>query len=161
MNGIYLIPVNLYGPGDNFDLETSHVIPALIRKCVEAVERGDDTIEAWGSGIPTREFLYVEDAADGILAAAERYDGSEPVNLGTGNEISIKGLAELIAKRTGFGGRFIWNTTKPDGQPRRALDVSRAEKEFGWRAQVPFEEGLRKTVAWYLESRSRLPASTA
>jgi GDP-L-fucose synthase len=153
MRGIYLIPVNLYGPGDNFDLESSHVIPALIRKCVEAVERGDDTIEAWGSGDPTREFLYVEDAADGIVAGAERYEGSEPVNLGTGMEISIRDLAAQIAKLTGFDGTFAWNTTKPDGQPRRALDVSRAREEFGWTATVPFEEGLRRTIDWYRESR--------
>ena len=152
--GIYLIPVNLYGPRDNFDKETSHVIPALVRKCVEAVETGAETIEAWGSGRPTREFLYVEDAAEGILAGAESYDGVDPVNLGTGNEISISELAQLIAKLTGFEGTFVWNEARPDGQPRRALDVSRAEREFGWRAKVPFQEGLRRTVAWYLESRA-------
>ena len=157
MRGIYLIPVNLYGPGDNFDLESSHVIPALIRRCVEAVERNDDVIEVWGSGVPTREFLYVEDAADGIVAAAERYEGGEPVNLGTGREISIRDLATLIAERTGFQGSFAWNTTKPDGQPRRALDVSRARDEFGWAARVPFEEGLEATISWYRESRMPSP----
>lgn len=157
MRGIYLIPVNLYGPRDNFDLESSHVIPALIRKCVEAVERNDDVIEVWGSGVPTREFLYVEDAADGIVAAAERYEGGEPVNLGTGREISIRDLATLIAERTGFQGSFAWNTTKPDGQPRRALDVSRARDEFGWAARVPFEEGLEATISWYRESRMPSP----
>ena len=158
MRGIYLIPVNLYGPRDNFDLETSHVIPALIRKCVEAVERGDETLDAWGSGAPTREFLYVEDAADGIVAGAEAFDGREPVNLGTGREISIRDLAHLIAELTGFNGTFVWNTSKPDGQPRRALDVSRAEGAFGWKAKVPFEEGLRATIDWYLESRSTPPS---
>ncbi len=158
MRGIYLIPVNLYGPRDNFDLESSHVIPALIRKCVEAAERGDDVIEVWGSGEPTREFLYVEDAADGIVAAAERYEDAEPVNLGTGREISIRDLATLIAERTGFRGSFAWNATKPDGQPRRALDVSRARDGFGWAAKVPFEEGLEATISWYRESRMPSPA---
>jgi len=156
--GIYLIPVNLYGPGDNFDPESSHVIPALIRKCVEAVERGEDTIEIWGSGTPTREFLYVDDAARGIVAGAERYEGADPVNLGTGREISIRDLATMIAELTGFAGSFTWNTSKPDGQPRRALDVSRARDGFGWTAEVPFEEGLAATIAWYRESR--LPAAT-
>lgn len=158
MRGIYLIPVNLYGPRDNFDLESSHVIPALIRKCVEAIERNEDVIEVWGSGTPTREFLYVEDAADGIVAGAERYEGDEPVNLGTGREISIKDLAELIADRTGFRGSFAWNTTRPDGQPRRGLDVSRARERFGWTARVPLEEGLDTTISWYRESR--LPSPT-
>jgi GDP-L-fucose synthase len=158
MQGIYLIPVNLYGPGDNFDPDSSHVIPALIRKCVDAIERGDDAIEIWGSGTPTREFLYVEDAADGIVAGAERFEGSEPVNLGTGREISIRDLATLIADLTGFHGRFTWNTSKPDGQPRRALDVSRAGQAFGWRARMPLEEGLARTIAWYRESRSTLPS---
>jgi GDP-L-fucose synthase len=158
MRGIYLIPVNLYGPRDNFDLESSHVIPALIRKCVEAVERDEDVIEVWGSGVPTREFLYVDDAADGIVAGAERYEGSEPVNLGTGREISIRDLATLIADLTGFRGTFAWNTTKPDGQPRRALDVSRARDAFGWTAKVPFEEGLATTIAWYREHRSKAPS---
>jgi GDP-L-fucose synthase len=158
MRGIYLIPVNLYGPRDNFDLESSHVIPALIRKCVEAVERDEDVIEVWGSGVPTREFLYVDDAADGIVAGAERYEGSEPVNLGTGREISIRDLATLIADLTGFRGTFAWNTTRPDGQPRRALDVSRARDAFGWTAKVPFEEGLATTIAWYREHRSKAPS---
>jgi GDP-L-fucose synthase len=160
MHGIYLIPVNLYGPRDNFDLESSHVIPALIRKCVEAAERGDDVIEVWGSGEPTREFLYVEDAADGIVAAAERYEGGEPVNLGTGREISIRDLASLIAELTGFRGTFSWNAARPDGQPRRALDVSRARDRFGWTAKVPFEEGLEATISWYRESRMPSPAGT-
>jgi len=159
MRGIYLIPVNLYGPRDNFDPESSHVIPALIRKCVEAVERGDDVIEVWGSGTPTREFLYVEDAADGIVAAADRYESGEPVNLGTGREISIRDLATLIATFTGFQGSFAWNAAKPDGQPRRALDVSRARDEFGWTARVPFEEGLEATISWYRESRMPSPAA--
>jgi GDP-L-fucose synthase len=156
--GIYLIPVNLYGPRDNFDLDSSHVIPALIRKCLDAMDRGEDSIEVWGTGTPTREFLYVEDAADGIVAAAERYEGSQPVNLGTGREISIRNLATLIADLTGFRGRFIWNAAKPDGQPRRALDVSRAIREFDWSASVPLEEGLASTIAWYRENRSSLPA---
>jgi GDP-L-fucose synthase len=159
MRGIYLIPVNLYGPRDNFDLESSHVIPALIRKCVEAVERNEDVIEVWGSGKPTREFLYVEDAADGIVAGAERYEGSEPVNLGTGREISIRDLATMIAELTGFRGTFAWNASRPDGQPRRALDVSRARDGFGWSARVPFEEGLAATISWYRESR--LPSAAA
>lgn len=148
-NAIYLLPVNLYGPRDNFDLQTSHVIPALIRKCVEAQARGDDQIEVWGTGAPTREFLYAEDAAEGILLAAERYDGEEPVNLGSGQEISIKALVEMIAKLTGFEGKVVWNADKPDGQPRRALDIQRANEYFGFKAQTPFEEGLRQTIAWY------------
>jgi GDP-L-fucose synthase len=148
-NAVYLLPVNLYGPRDNFNLETSHVIPALIRKCLEAKERGDSQVILWGDGSPTREFLYVEDAAEGILLAAERYNDSEPVNLGSGNEISIKDLAGLIARLTGFEGELVWDTTKPNGQPRRALDVSRAERLFGFRAGTPFEEGLRKTIEWY------------
>lgn len=150
-NAIYLLPVNLYGPRDNFNLETSHVIPALIRKCLEAQERGDRQVTLWGDGSPTREFLYVEDAAEGILLAAERYNGSEPVNLGSGNEISIKDLSELIARLTGFQGELVWDSTKPNGQPRRALDVSRAADYFGFRAQMPFEEGLRRTIEWYKE----------
>jgi GDP-L-fucose synthase len=148
-NAIYLLPVNLYGPGDNFNLETSHVIPALIRKCAEAQARGDKQVILWGDGTPTREFLYVEDAAEGILLAAERYNGSEPVNLGSGMEISIKDLADMIARLTGFQGEFIWDTSKPNGQPRRALDTARAEQYFGFRAQMAFEEGLRRTIAWY------------
>jgi GDP-L-fucose synthase len=148
-NAIYLLPVNLYGPRDNFNLETSHVIPALIRKCIEAGERGEEQVILWGDGSPTREFLYVEDAARGILLAAERYDGREPVNLGSGNEIHIKDLAEMIARLTGFQGELYWDTSKPNGQPRRALDVRRANEYFGFRAEMPFEEGLRRTIAWY------------
>ncbi|WP_435066133.1 GDP-L-fucose synthase family protein [Halobaculum sp. EA56] len=148
-NSIYLMPVNLYGPRDDFDLETSHVIPAIIRKCVEARERGDDSITAWGTGEPTREFLYVKDAADGILTATERYDESEPVNLGSGMEISIRELVETIADLTGFEGSIEWDTSKPDGQPRRRLDTSRARKRFGWEATTEFEEGLRRTIEWY------------
>jgi GDP-L-fucose synthase len=149
MNAIFLLPVNLYGPGDNFDPESSHVIPALIRKCVEAVEEGRDEIVLWGDGSPTREFLYVEDAAEGILLATERYDGADPVNLGSGMEISIRELAVRIAGLTGFSGRIVWDASQPNGQPRRCLDVSRAEREFGFRASTPFEVGLRKTVEWY------------
>jgi GDP-L-fucose synthase len=152
-NAIYLLPVNLYGPRDNFNPETSHVIPALIRKCVEARENGQSQVELWGDGSPTREFLYVEDAAEGILLAAERYDGPEPVNLGSGNEISIKGLAKIIARLTNFQGNLVWDTSKPNGQPRRALDVSRAEQFFGFRAQTPFEEGLHRTIEWYQKYR--------
>jgi len=150
-NTIFLIPVNLFGPGDNFDLESSHVIPALIRKCVEARDRGEPEVAVWGDGSPTREFLYVEDAAEGILLAAERYDGSEPVNLGSGREIRIKDLAETIARLTEFPGKIVWDASKPNGQPRRALDISRAEALFGFRAQMPFEEGLRRTIEWYRE----------
>jgi len=148
-NSIFLLPVNLYGPGDNFDLESSHVIPALIRKCIEARERDDDHIVAWGTGRPTREFLYVEDAAEGILLATERYNESEPVNLGSGMEISIRELLELIARLTGFEGEIVWDTSKPDGQPRRCLETSKAEKLFGFRAETPLEEGLRRTIEWY------------
>ncbi|HZU87188.1 MAG TPA: GDP-L-fucose synthase [Anaerolineaceae bacterium] len=148
-NAIFLLPVNLYGPRDNFELSSSHVIPALIRKCVEARNEGRPNIEVWGDGSPTREFIYVEDAAEGILLASERYNGSDPVNLGSGHEISIKDLAELIARLTHFEGQFIWNTDKPNGQPRRGLDVSRAESYFGFRAQVNFEEGLRRTIEWF------------
>ncbi len=155
-NAIYLLPVNLYGPGDNFDLESSHVIPALIRKMVEAQERGDDEVVLWGDGSPTREFLYVEDAAEGIVQAAERYNGPEPVNLGSGQEISIKNLAETIARETGFNGKIVWDTTKPNGQPRRALDVSRAKKYFGWQAHTPFSEGLKRTVAWFSQHRAEI-----
>jgi len=152
-NAIFLLPVNLYGPGDNFDPRSSHVIPALIRKCVEAVEKGSEEIEVWGDGSPTREFLYVEDAAEGILLAAEKYDDSEPVNLGSGYEISIKDLVLLIAEMTGFNGKVAWDTGKPNGQPRRGLDVTRAREFFGFEAQMPFEEGIRSTVQWYLENR--------
>ena len=152
MNAIFLLPVNLYGPGDNFDLDSSHVIPALIRKCLEAVEAGREEIVLWGDGSPTREFLYVEDAAEGIALATEQYDKSDPVNLGSGMEISIHDLATTIAELTGFTGRIIWDTNQPNGQPRRRLDVSRAEREFGFRAATPFEVGLRKTIDWYLGS---------
>jgi dTDP-glucose 4,6-dehydratase/GDP-L-fucose synthase len=148
-DSIYLMPVNLYGPRDDFDLETSHVIPALIRKCVEARERGDESITAWGTGEPTREFLYVKDAADGILTATERYDGSDPVNLGSGMEISIHDLVHLIADLTGFEGEITWDTSKPDGQPRRRLDTSRAKEGFDWEATTEFEKGLKETIAWY------------
>ena len=148
-NSIYLLPVNLYGPRDNFNLETSHVIPALIRKCLEAKARGDKEMTAWGDGSPTREFLYVEDAAEGILLAAERHNNSEPVNLGSSFEISIRDLLQTIARLTGFQGRIIWDTTKPNGQPRRKLDVSRAQEAFGFTSQTSFEDGLRQTIAWY------------
>ncbi len=151
-NSIFLMPVNLYGPRDNFNPASSHVIPALIRKCIEAKAAGQESIEVWGDGSPTREFLYVEDAAEGILLAAEKYNSSEPVNLGSGMEISIKDLVELIARLTGFEGRLVWDTSKPNGQPRRRLDVSRAEKEFGFRAKVNFEEGLRRTIEWYRQN---------
>jgi GDP-L-fucose synthase len=149
-NAIYLLPVNLYGPRDNFNLQTSHVIPALVRKCIEAEERGDQEVILWGDGSPTREFLYAGDAADGILTATEFYNGMEPVNLGSGQEISIKNLAEMVAHLTCFSGKIVWDTTKPNGQPRRALDVSRAIDYFGWKARTPFEEGLRQTIEWYL-----------
>ena len=146
---ITLLPVNLYGPRDNFDLETSHVIPAMIRKFVEARRAGQSEVVLWGSGKPTREFLFVRDAAQGILLATERYSDQAPVNLGAGFEISIADLATLIAKVTRYNGRLVWDASRPDGQPRRCLDVSRAEKEFGFRATTPFEEGLRETIAWY------------
>jgi GDP-L-fucose synthase len=152
LNAIYLLPVNLYGPGDNFDLETSHVIPALIRKCVEAVREGKPEVVLWGDGSPTREFLYVDDAAEGIVAAAERYDDPDPVNLGSGLEIAIRDLAAKIARLTGFSGTITWDTSKPNGQPRRSLDTSRARERFGWQARVPFEEGLKRTVDWYLST---------
>ena len=151
-NSIFLLPVNLYGPGDNFDPESSHVIPALIRKFTEAVQNNKKEVEVWGTGKASREFLYVEDAAGGILLAAERYDKPEPVNLGAGFEIKIVDLVELIAELTEFDGEIRWDTTKPDGQPRRCLDVSRAEKEFGFRAKTDFRDGLKKTVEWYQES---------
>jgi GDP-L-fucose synthase len=148
-NSVVLFPVNLYGPRDNFDLETSHVIPALIRKCLEARAGRKDHIVVWGSGKPTREFLYVEDAAEGILLAAERYAGNDPVNLGSGTEISIETLVGLIARLTEFRGSIVWDATRLDGQPRRCLDTSKAEKLFGFRAKMPLEEGLRATIAWY------------
>ena len=153
-NAIYLLPVNLYGPRDNFDLDTSHVIPALIRKCIEANLKGgtESVITVWGTGKPTREFFYVEDAAEGILLATEKYNKPDPVNLGGGVEISIKDLVDLIVKLTGFKGEVVFDKTKPDGQPRRCLDTSRAEREFGFKAKMTFEEGLRKTVEWYRKS---------
>jgi len=149
MNAIYLLPVNLYGPGDNFDPHSSHVIPALIKKCVDAVQEGASFIEVWGTGLATREFLYVDDAAEGIVLAAERYDGREPVNLGAGREISIRNLTHLIARETGFRGEIRWDATKPDGQPRRMLDTSRAEQLFGFHARTDFVQGLRETIEWY------------
>ena len=149
MNTITLLPVNLYGPGDNFDLESSHVIPALVRKMVEAQARGDDAIELWGDGSPTREFLYVEDCAEAFLLASQRYDGVEPVNAGTGEEISIAALAHLIAELTGFSGEIVWDTSRPNGQPRRKLDTTRAAELFGFRARVSLREGLSRTVDWY------------
>ena len=148
-NGIFLLPVNLYGPRDNFDLQTSHVIPAMIRKFVEARDRGDGEVVLWGDGSPTREFLYVEDAAEGIVLATERYEGAEPVNVGSGHEIRISDLAGVIAGAVGYAGRIVWDTTKPSGQPRRLLDVSRAERGFGFRAATSLEEGLARTIAWY------------
>lgn len=155
-NSIFLLPVNLYGPNDNFDPASSHVIPALIKKCVDAVENNDKEIVVWGTGKASREFLYVEDAVEGILLAAERYNSSEPVNIGSSFEITIKDLIEIIVKETGFTGEITWDTTKPDGQPRRKLDVSRAKREFGFESQTSFEEGLRKTIAWYREYRANL-----
>jgi GDP-L-fucose synthase len=154
-NAIYLLPVNLYGPGDNFRLETAHVIPALIKKCVDAVEHGATHIEVWGDGSPTREFLYVEDCAEAIALAIERYDGDQPVNIGSGVEISIKDLAHTIAEIVGFRGSIVWDTRRPNGQPRRCLDVSRAEQLFGFRAATGLQEGLEKTISWYLEQRRR------
>jgi GDP-L-fucose synthase len=175
-DAIYLLPTNIYGPRDNFDLEFSHVIPALIRKCVDALPPTSDlqppsnvnvlpstsnlsppTITVWGTGKPTREFLYVEDAAEGILLAAEKYNKPYPVNLGTGFEISIKDLVDLIIKLTGFGGKIMWDNSKPDGQPRRILDVTKAEKEFGFKAKTTFEEGLRKTIEWYVSNQKTKP----
>jgi GDP-L-fucose synthase len=150
-NSIFLLPVNLYGPGDNFDTESSHVIPALIKKFNEAVKSGSKTVDVWGTGAASREFLYVEDAARGIVMAAERYNKPDPVNLGSGKEISIKDLVEMIARLTGFDGEIKWDTTKPDGQPRRCLDVSRAKREFGFEAEMGFEEGLSRTISWYKE----------
>jgi GDP-L-fucose synthase len=153
MNAVFLLPVNLYGPRDNFDLQSSHVIPALIRKCVEAIQSGREEIVLWGDGSPTREFLYVDDAVDGIILAAERYDKPDPVNLGSGMEISIRDLAVMIASMTGFKGKIVWDTNQPNGQPRRCLAVIKAEKEFGFKAATPFEVGLHKTIDWYVSSR--------
>ena len=148
-NAIYLLPANLYGPGDNFDPKSSHVIPALIKKCTDAIENGDNHIVVWGTGKASREFLYVEDAIEAIVLATEKYNKSDPVNIGTGFEISIKNLVELIATLTGFKGKIVWDTTKPDGQPRRMLDVSKAKKEFGFKAKTKLEEGLKKTIEKY------------
>ncbi|MFI5240694.1 MAG: GDP-L-fucose synthase family protein [Candidatus Saccharimonadia bacterium] len=151
-NSIFLLPVNLYGPGDNFDPASSHVIPALIKKCVDAVRGGDSEVVVWGDGSATREFLYVDDAAMGIMLAAEKYNKSDPVNLGSAFEVSIKDLVEIITKETGFTGKVVWDKSKPNGQPRRKLDVSRAEQEFGFRSQTTFEDGLRSTITWYKEN---------
>jgi GDP-L-fucose synthase len=159
-NAIFLLPTNLYGPGDNFDSEDSHVIPALIRKCVEAVISGNNEIVVWGSGTPSREFLYVEDCAEGILLATEKYDGLAPVNLGSGSEIGIRALAELIAEECGFKGNLRWDPTQPDGQPRLSLDTTRARK-FGFEAHTQFREGLRKTIGWYRENRASLAHGSA
>jgi GDP-L-fucose synthase len=158
--GIYLLPVNLYGPGDNFDLSSSHVIPAMIRKFLEARDAASSEVVLWGDGSPTREFLYVEDAAEGILAAAERYEGAEPVNLGSGEEISIADLAEAVRLATGFTGRVVWDASRPNGQPRRRLDVSRASSRFGWSASTSLSAGLEKTVAWYSLEKERDPRAS-
>jgi GDP-L-fucose synthase len=149
-NAIYLLPVNLYGPGDNFSPDSSHVIPALIRKCVEAKERNEKGIVVWGDGSPTREFLYVDDAAEAIRLASERYNSAEPVNLGTGEEISIRDLARLIMDNVGFDGAIVWDTSRPNGQPRRCVDITRAEREFGFRAQIGLRQGINKTVLWFV-----------
>ena len=155
MNIIYLLPVNLFGPKDNFNLESSHVIPALIRKFVDAAEKGEKEVEVWGTGQASREFLYVEDAAEGIIMATEKYDKAEPVNLGTGREITIKDLVILIAHLTNFGGQIVWDTSKPDGQPRRCLDTTRAKREFGFESKTSFVSGLQKTIEWYKQTRVR------
>ncbi len=154
-HSIFLLPVNLYGPGDNFDLDSSHVIPALIRKCLEAVTNGDPEIVCWGDGSPTREFLYVDDCAEAIVAATERYDGDAPVNIGTGSEISIRELVALIANECGFTGRIIWDTAKPNGQPRRCLDTRRAWEAFGFKAGVSLSDGIHRTIDWYRKSANR------
>ncbi|WP_367360278.1 GDP-L-fucose synthase family protein [Syntrophus buswellii] len=154
-NAVFLLPVNLYGPGDNFDPRSSHVIPALIKKCVEARLREEEEIVVWGTGEATREFLYVEDAAEAIVLAAEKYDKGDPVNIGAGFEISIRDLVELVSELTGFSGRIAWDTSRPDGQPRRMLDTRRAFDEFGFRAKTDFREGLRKTIDWYVKQRNR------
>jgi GDP-L-fucose synthase len=153
LNGIYLLPVNLYGPGDNFDPESSHVIPALVRKFVTARDQGDPEVVAWGTGSASREFLYVDDAARGIVLATEHYDGQEPVNIGTSHEITIKDLVELIGRLTGYEGTIRWDTTKPDGQPRRKLDTSRARELFGFDAAIGLEEGLQRTISWWEAGR--------
>lgn len=154
-NSIFLLPVNLYGPGDNFDPQTSHVIPALIRKCVEAKEQNKKEIVVWGTGSASREFLYVEDCAEAIVLASEKYNKSDPVNIGSGMEISIKDLIHLVVRMTGFNGEIVWDTSKPDGQPRRCLDVSKAKKEFGFSAKMGFEDGLKKTIEWYVKTESK------
>jgi GDP-L-fucose synthase len=161
MNAIFLLPVNLYGPGDNFDPQTSHVIPALVRKCLEARAAGCSEVVLWGDGSPTREFLYVRDAAEAIIAAAHFYDKPEPVNLGSGREISIRDLAEMIARLTGFTGHFRWDATQPNGQPRRCLDTARAAREFGFRAGTSLETGLQETIGWYLKHSSLQTAGLA
>ena len=158
--GIFLLPVNLYGPGDNFDLESSHVIPAMVRKFVEARERGTPSVTLWGDGSPTREFLYVDDAAEAIVAAAERYDKPLPVNVGSGKEITIRDLAQLIAAKVGFRGAIVWDASKPNGQPRRLLDVTRAEAEFGFRAHTLIDDGLARTIAWYESVSDRARAKS-
>lgn len=155
-NSLFLLPVNLYGPGDNFDLRSSHVIPALIRKCIEAEDAGIKEIEVWGDGSPTREFLYVDDAAEGILLATEFYNESLPVNLGSGYEIAIKDLAEKIADLSGFSGKLVWNTEKPNGQPRRGLDTTRAYEKFGFKAKMTFDEGLANTIVWYRANKQHI-----
>jgi GDP-L-fucose synthase len=154
LNAIYVLPVNLYGPGDNFDLHSSHVIPALIRKCVEAGERGDREITAWGTGKASREFLYVDDCAEGLILALENYESAEPMNLGNGREVTIRQLTELVAKVAGFEGRIVWDASKPDGQPRRCLDVTRAAETIGFRAKTSLEDGLRRTVDWFAKNRA-------
>lgn len=159
-SAIYLLPVNLYGPGDSFDLFSSHVIPALIKKCVDAVDRGDKQIVAWGTGSASREFLYVEDAARAIVLATEKYDKADPINIGSAMEITIRDLLELIAELTGFQGEIVWDSSKPDGQPRRSLDTSRARQEFGFQAQTDFRDGLRKTIDWYVVHRPELSFET-
>lgn len=153
LNAIYLLPVNLYGPRDNFDLQTSHIIPAIIRKCVEAKERGDQEITAWGTGKASREFLYVEDCAQGLVLAMEKYDSPEPMNLGNGQEVTIRQAIETVAELAGFTGKIAWDASKPDGQPRRCLDVERAKREIGFVAQTTFRDGLRKTIDWFIEHR--------
>jgi len=158
MNAIYLLPVNLYGPGDNFDVKSSHVIPALIRKCIDAIDARANEIVCWGDGSPTREFLYVEDCAQAIVSATEQYNDPEPINIGSGQEISIRSLSEKIAHLTGFSGRMSWDTSQPNGQPRRCLDVDRAQREFGFRARISFDEGLKRTIDWYRYSLLRQPA---
>ena len=158
-NSIFLLPVNLYGPGDNFDPASSHVIPALIKKCVDAIEAGDDYIECWGTGKVSREFIYAEDAAEGIVLATEHYNGDWPVNIGAGFEITIKGLAEKIAELTGFDGEIRWDSTQPDGQPRRRLDVSRAKESFGFEAKTGFDAGLKATIDWYIQTRKEMKST--